>query len=151
MKRLLLVLALANGALADDRIQIEQAYRRSHRAMALKYIDGVFSIQSTHYKLIDPEGVQLDQAVQRGRLEHMLSTALKVEEESKILTFRHSGKRAHCQVRYCTRLRRIDASSQKPMVIQIDTVCEDDWSKAGKDWLLDLTKVTHQESHKVKP
>lgn len=147
----IIALLLTTAALPDDRAKVEQAYRRSNRAMSLKYIDGVFSIQSPQFKLIDPEGAQLDPVVQRGRLEQMLSTALRVEEESKILTFDSANGRAHCQVSYRTRLHRVDPGSLKPTVVEIRTLCQDDWIKAGVDWLLILSKVTQQESQIAKP
>ena len=117
--------------------------------MALKFVDGVFSVYSPNYRCIDPDGARLDLNVQRNRLEQLLGNALRVEEESKILTFRELGKQAHCQVRYRTKFHRFDPTTQEPIILQIDTVCEDDWVKIGQEWLLDTTKVGLQESRRL--
>ena len=146
MKILGFILLCSGLVWADPRALISQAYVRSNRAMELKFPDGVYSIRSPKYRLLDPDGVQLDMEIERSRLEQLLRPALKVEEQSKILTFRQQGDKAHCLVRYVTTIRGLNKVN-----LRFDTDCEDDWVLLGSGWKLDRTVVTKQELSREKP
>ena len=145
-----LLVALVASAGADSRKPIQQAYERSSKAMTLKFIDGVLSIRSPHFRLIDPDGVERDQRYERGLLEQLLVPSLRVQEESKITGFSQQGRKAHCLVHYRTCLVRLDPTTRQEMTLRIETDCDDDWVQIGPDWFLETSRVTHQETQRVK-
>jgi len=147
-----ILLALATASAADPRSQIQQAYARSSKAMGLKFVDGVLSIRSPQFRLIDPDGKLRDSQIERSRLEQLLMPAIRVEESSQIIQFRQQGPKAHCRVHYLTVLQRLDPTSNRPVTLKVETDCEDDWAQAGSDWLLETSRVIRQESQwKAKP
>lgn len=131
---------------ADPRADIERAYMRSNKAMALKFVDGVQSLRGRNFLLQDPENVKVSEPIERSRLEMVLARALKVEETSKILKFSGNAYSARCLVHYTTRFKMVDEIKKKPYDLTLDTDCEDNWVKQEDGWKIRVTRVLNQEA-----
>ena len=92
MRTTLLLLILSSAhAMGEVYKPIEQAYQRSSRAMALKFVDGVHSIRDRNFELRDPDGTLVALPVERARLEQLLLPALRIEESHRVVQSTASG------------------------------------------------------------
>lgn len=141
-------LLFASTVWAGPREEITQAYLRSNKAMALKFVDGVQSLRGRNFILEDPENVKVTEAIERSRLEMVLIRALKVEETSKILRFSGNSYSAKCLVQYTTRFTMVDEIKKKPYELVLSTDCDDDWVKQDNGWKIRLTRVLRQDARR---
>ena len=149
-KPTLLVFLSLSACWADPRADIEHAYLRSNKAMALKFVDGVQSLRGRNFVLEDPENVKVSEAIERSRLEMILTRCLKVEETSRIVKFSGNAYSAHCLVHYVTQFTMVDEAQKKPYQLTLTTDCEDDWVKQDDGWKIRRTRVTLQNSKRGK-
>ncbi len=125
---------------------IEQAYQRSSRAMALKFVDGVHSIRDRNFELRDPDGTLVPLPVERARLEQLLLPALRIEESHRVVQSTATASQVDCRVRFTTRIRLLDPAKKKPFDLKMDTECQDRWVLRGSQWKLLRSQVLLQES-----
>lgn len=137
-------------ALADPRAEIERAYLRSNKAMALKFVDGVQSLRGRNFILEDPENVKVTEGIERSRLEMVLVRALKVSETSKISQFTGNAYSARCLVHYTTQFTMVDEVKKKPYELTLETDCQDEWVKQDDGWKIRLTRVLRQDAKRGK-
>lgn len=145
-KALLLTLLLYSSASGELYKPIEQAYQRSSRAMALKFVDGVHSIRDRNFELLDPDGTPVPLPVERARLEQLLLPALRIEESHRVVQSDSSPSQVDCRVRFTTRVRLLDTAKRKPFELKMDTECQDRWVLRGQEWKLLRSQVLLQES-----
>lgn len=98
---------LTGIAPADPRQEIEKAYSRLSHAWSLKFVDGIWSVRSPNFRLIDAEGVFVSEGLELRRVESLLATCLKITDKIQILEYRRLSKEAVvCQARYLAQARR---------------------------------------------
>ncbi|MBN9414655.1 hypothetical protein ABS71_16600 [bacterium SCN 62-11] len=146
LKPLLLATLTLTPCWAGPREEIAQAYLRSNKAMALKFVDGVQSLRGRNFVLQDPENVKVSEAIERSRLEMILARSLKVEETSKITKFEGNAYSARCLVHYVTQFTMVDEIKKKPYELILNTDCEDDWVKQDDGWKIRQTRVVDQSA-----
>jgi len=137
-------------AFADPRAEIERAYLRSNKAMALKFVDGVQSLRGRNFILEDPENVKVTEGIERSRLEMVLMRALKVSETSKIKQFNGNAYSARCLVHYTTQFTMVDEVKKTPYELTLETDCQDEWVKQDDGWKIRLTRVLRQDAKRGK-
>jgi hypothetical protein len=142
--------ALCAAQTGSPRQQIERAYLRSSKAMALKFADGVASVRAPEYVLVDTDGVRSDLQLERSRLEQLFASCTLLVEDVTIEEFSASARgRVRCKVRYLTRLDTIAGKDIRPLLL--DTDCIDEWVSTPDGWLLARTRVLRQELKSVRP
>lgn len=131
---------------AGPREEVAQAYLRSNKAMALKFVDGVQSLRGRNFTLEDPENVKVSEMIERSRLEMVLARALKVEETSQITQFSGNAYSARCLVHYTTKFTMVDEIKKKAYELVLQTDCQDEWVKQDDGWKIRLTRVLRQDA-----
>lgn len=147
MRRILIfLLVLATSAFSEGPAAIEQAYGRSGKAMALKFIDGVHSIRDRQFELFDSDGLRVPMAVERAQLQNFLRMALKVEESHQTVDWTPTGLGGRCKVHYKTRATFLDRLTKKRYQWALETDCLDEWVLRGQKWKLLRSRILRQET-----
>jgi hypothetical protein len=129
----------------DARAKIEYGYLRATKAVSLKFFDGIISVRTPDYELLDPEGSPVSLAVERIRMEGMMNPAISVSERYTIESYEQpSASRARCKVQYITTVITPEPGSRRPLTMVMVTRCLDDWLLTEKGWKLARTHVTSQ-------
>lgn len=141
-----LALTVASAAQGNDaRAKIEYGYLRATKAVSLKFFDGMISIRTPDYELLDPEGSRVSLAVERVRMEGLMSPAISITERYAIQAFeQQSPSRAKCGVQYITTVITPEPGSRRPLTMVMVTRCLDDWRLTPKGWKLARSHVTSQ-------
>jgi hypothetical protein len=134
---------LPGTSLADPRREIESAYQRLSRAWNLKYVDGIMSVRTPQFRLIDTEGSLISEDVERQRLESLFGSSLSVSDQVKILDFRPEGSgTVVCRVSYLARSRRMTKDPKQLVLWTFEQNSQDSWKYLDGKWKMYQCRVT---------
>jgi len=129
------------------KLEFQKIYDKASAAAAKRDINGVTSICSSDYYVIDERGQKTPLNEYLPRLRSTLSKASKVAQSFTINSIAKKGDSVISNVTEKSVITVQSYQQDKVMVMHTENTHEDNWVKSGKTWKLKFTKIlTHKQS-----
>lgn len=151
MRKWILLLAyflLSWTAWAGPKEEIEASYSKMNQAARYKFIEGMLGARLADFEAFDPKGKRINLRFEKRQLAGLLSRALKIQAETRVLKVQERGEDMEAEVQETLQVSLAQTPESPVQELVVLSHSKDLWVRTPERWRL---KSSHVVEQSIKP